>query len=399
MYLLKRILNYLIKFGTLTIINYDGSKYIIKGAKPPEPLSSVCIRFRKKNYALWLALSPSVALGKGYTRGDLSLETGTIDDFIKLIFLNIERIGFHKCHSIYFSLDVIFRRLHQFNPIQKSIKNVAHHYDLSNNFYRLFLDEDMQYSCAYFKDHTNDIHTAQLNKKIHIAKKLMINKDHSLLDIGCGWGGMGLFIGKEVGARVKGITLSKEQLQVAKQRAQEAKLSDKVSFELCDYRVLNEKFDRIVSVGMFEHVGVNHFAEFFDKLYNNLSEDGVALLHTIGRIGPPSNTDPWIRKYIFPGGYIPSLSEIMPYIEKTKLIVTDIEYLGLHYAKTLKLWAKQFEKNKSQIKSIFDEDFYRMWEYYLAASQMAFRHLDLTVFQIQISKNRKSQPLTRDYMI
>jgi len=398
MYVLQPILSRMIKIGSLKVVNAEGKIYRFIGEASDLVPGEVCVHFHDMRYATWLALSPSMALGKGYMEDRISVEGGSIYDFLQILSVNVELDDYHWLHRFFGSLDALSRRVQQFNPASKSRKNVAHHYDLSGELYKLFLDKDRQYSCAYFVNPDNDLDTAQTDKKAHIAAKLLLDRDHKVLDIGSGWGGMGLYIARHFDAHVDGVTLSEEQLRESNQRAKSENLADKAHFHLQDYRTIGDKFDRIVSVGMFEHVGVNHFKSYFNKIRDSLKDDGVALLHTIGRIGPPVATDPWIRKYIFPGGYIPALSEIMPAIEKTGLIVTDIEFLGLHYAETLRHWQQCFQNNRDQVRYIYDETFCRMWEYYLACSEVSFRHLDSTVFQIQLVKDRRIVPMTRDYM-
>lgn len=398
MYLLQPILSHMIKTGRLKIINADGKVYTFSGQSSDRVPKEVCVHFHDIRYANWLALCPSMALGKGYMEGRISVEGGSIYDFLQILALNVEQDDYHWLHRFFASLDALKKRFHQFNPASKSRKNVAHHYDLSGELYKLFLDQDRQYSCAYYVEPGNDLETAQNDKKSHIAAKLLLEKHHEVLDIGSGWGGMGLYLARHFGAKVSGITLSEEQLKASNQRAKYEKLAGRAQFYLQDYRTLEKQYDRILSVGMFEHVGINHYDNFFEKISHCLAKDGVALIHTIGRIGPPSVTDPWIRKYIFPGGYIPSLSEIMPAIEKSGLIATDIEFLGLHYANTLRHWQQCFQGNRDKVKAIYDEHFCRMWEYYLACSEISFRHLDSTVFQIQLVKDRRVAPMSRDYM-
>ncbi len=398
MYLLQSILSQMIKIGNLKIINADGKIYKFSGQYNKLLPKEVCVQFHDNSIANYLALSPSMALGKGYMNNRLSVENGTIYDFLQILAINVEKGDYHWLHRFFISFDALKKRIHQFNIIQKSQKNVAHHYDLSGELYKLFLDKDRQYSCAYFANKNNSLNRAQLDKKEHIAAKLLLNKNTKVLDIGSGWGGMGIYIARNFGANVRGITLSKEQLKESNLRARNDKLDNIVKFDLLDYRMVDDQFDRIVSIGMFEHVGINHFNQFFKKIYDSLTRDGIALIHTIGRTGPPSVTDPWIRKYIFPGGYIPSLSEVAPAIEKSGLMVTDIEFLGRHYSETLKHWQRCFQSNRSKVKRLYDEEFCRMWEYYLAASEISFRYLDSTVFQIQLVKQRHIIPMTREYM-
>ena len=292
----------------------------------------------------------------------------------------------------------LFRGLSQYNPAGAAQCHAAHHYDLSDTLYDLFLDQDRQYSCAYFLSPDDSLEEAQAQKKRHIAAKLLLKPGCRVLDIGSGWGGLALYLASLTGAEVTGITLSEEQVKAARRRAAEAGLSDRVRFHLRDYRDEHGSYDRIVSVGMFEHVGVNHFKTFFRQVKDLLNDDGVALLHSIGRAEGPGITNPWIRKHIFPGGYSPALSEVVPVIEKTGLFVTDIEVLRLHYAETLKEWRRRFNANRTRIAEIHDERFCRMWEFYLAGAEAAFRHNGQIVFQIQLAKRQDAVPLTRDYI-
>jgi cyclopropane-fatty-acyl-phospholipid synthase len=289
--------------------------------------------------------------------------------------------------------------LSQFNPRERSRRNVAHHYDLDGRLYSLFLDADRQYSCAYFETPDQSLDDAQLAKKRHLAAKLCLTPNLRVLDIGCGWGGLGLYLAEFAGADVTGVTLSQEQHAVANERAAEKGLAKQARFNLQDYRDIASPFDRIVSVGMFEHVGVNHYDRFFRKSAQLLDRDGVMVLHSIGRSDGPSRTSPWIAKYIFPGGYIPSLSEVMPAIERAGLLVTDIEILRLHYADTLKAWRERFLAHLEEVERIYDKRFVRMWEFYLAAAEMSFREQNLMVFQIQLTKRQGIVPVTRDYIM
>jgi cyclopropane-fatty-acyl-phospholipid synthase len=294
---------------------------------------------------------------------------------------------------------LLTRRFLQYNPVPRARRNVAHHYDLSDQLYELFLDRDRQYSCAYFRTLEDDLETAQLNKKRHIAAKLVLRPGDKVLDIGCGWGGMALYLASECDVDVTGLTLSAEQHTVAQRRAAAAGLSDRVRFHLRDYREERGRYDRIVSVGMFEHVGVNHYGQFFAQLKSMLTPDGIALLHAIGRMEGPGSTNPWLRKYIFPGGYSPALSEVTPAAEKARLWITDIEILRLHYAETLRHWRARFEHNRERIRALYDERFCRMWELYLTGSEVAFRRQGHFVFQMQLAKSVDTVPLTRDYMV
>jgi cyclopropane-fatty-acyl-phospholipid synthase len=297
------------------------------------------------------------------------------------------------------ALRLLKRRLDQYNPAPRARRNVAHHYDLSGRLYSLFLDRDRQYSCAYFPHGDESLEDAQAAKKRHLAAKLCLTRpDLSVLDIGCGWGGLALTLARDYGARVTGITLSTEQLAEARNRAVAEGMTDRVSFELLDYRAMDRQFDRIVSVGMFEHVGVGYYRKFFDTVSRCLKPDGVALLHAIGRSDSPGSTNPWIAKYIFPGGYCPALSEVMPAIEKSRLVTTDIEILRLHYAETLRHWRWRFAANRDAIASLYDERFCRMWEFYLCGAELSFRREGGMVFQIQLAHDQSAVPLTRDYI-
>ncbi len=345
-----------------------------------------------------MALNPGLAAGEAFMDGRLIIEQGTLYDFLDLCLVGInerKRSGFG---GIPRTLGQLLRHLHQYNPIGRAQRNVAHHYDLSSRLYELFLDADRQYSCAYFEAPDIDLDSAQRMKKRHLAAKLMIRPGQRVLDIGCGWGGLGLYLAQTCGAEVTGVTLSAEQHRVANDRAAEAGLSHIARFELGDYRDLGGEFDRIVSVGMFEHVGVGHYQEFFDKVRSLLPKDGIALLHSIGNAEGPSWTNPWIRKYIFPGGYIPALSEVLPKVENAGLWVTDIEILRLHYAETLRAWRRRFEANRQAIVDLYDERFARMWEFYLVGSELFFRRLGGMNFQIQMARERDAAPLTRDYI-
>ena len=330
---------------------------------------------------------------------EIVIEEGTLDDFLKIITASYnDYMSNNFVFKMYESISTFFKSFQQINKLVRSKENVAHHYDIDEKMYKLFLDKDMQYSCAYFHNQNIGIDQAQFDKKKHIIEKLQIKEGMSVLDIGCGWGGMAIQIAKDTGARVKGITLSENQFATAKKRAHEEGLADKVTFALQDYRNEKDTYDRIVSVGMFEHVGVDYFPAFFSKTYEILKDTGVFLLHTIGQRTKPSATSPWIRKYIFPGGYIPSLSEVLKETEKQNIIVTDIEILRMHYAHTLDHWYKNTMQHKETIVKMFDEKFLRMWEFYLLISKYSFINMGNVVFQIQIAKNINNLPLTRNYI-
>jgi len=358
----------------------------------------VAIRFKSRSGQLKVLSDPELRLGEAYMDGDLVIEQGSIADFLELALGQEMVVGpprWTKPHRVF---RLLWKRLQQYNPRGRSRQNVAHHYDLDARLYSLFLDSDRQYSCAYFEAPGASLDDAQLAKKRHLAAKLLVKPQARVLDIGCGWGGLAIYLAKFCSARVTGITLSQEQLAIAKSRAGEQHLTDALDFRMQDYRDLNEKFDRIVSVGMFEHVGVGHYDTFFRKCAEVLADDGVILLHSIGRSEGPNTTNAWIAKYIFPGGYIPALSEVLPAIERAGLLVNDIEILRLHYAETLKAWRERFLAHREEVERLYDVRFVRMWEFYLAASEMAFRQQNMMNFQLQLTKRQGVVPMTRDYI-
>lgn len=392
---LDSILKRLIRTGTLRVIDWKGQSALYGDGTPP----FVTIRLQDRWTAAKLIFDPQIAVGEAYMEGRLTIEEGTLFDFIDIGMKNIGRKAFsYPLSGLTERLRTWFRRLQQFNPVQRSQANVAHHYDLSDGLYDLFLDPDRQYSCAYVLSPDDTIETAQAQKKRHLAAKLLIEPQHKVLDIGSGWGGLGLYLADVSGADVTGLTLSKEQHAVSNERAVNAGVAERVRFKLQDYRSEQGKYDRIVSVGMFEHVGINHFDAYFGKIAEALTDDGVALVHAIGRCDGPGHTNPWIAKYIFPGGYCPALSEVLPSIEKAGLLITDIEILRLHYAETLRMWRERFNANRAKIRALYDERFCRMWEFYLITSELAFRHQGQMVFQVQVAKQPETVPITRDYI-
>ncbi len=394
---LDQILKRFIVLGRLTVRWPDGQLTTYTGEAGPEAL----IELRDARTVRRLALNPALGAGECYMDGGMVPVDCTIYQVLDLFGANAMAETAHH-PGIWFSerLRRMTRRLAQFNPASRSRRNVAHHYDLNGRLYSLFLDRDRQYSCGYFPTGQETLEEAQVAKKQHIASKLKLDRpDLDVLDIGCGWGGMALTLARDYGARVTGITLSTEQLAEAQARADAEGLADRVRFELLDYRALHRRFDRIVSVGMFEHVGIGFYRKFFEVVQHNLAPDGVALLHFIGRSLPPDATNPWIAKYIFPGGYCPALSEVLPVIERSGLVATDIEVLRLHYAETLRHWRRRFAANRDAIAGLYDERFCRMFEFYLAGSEIAFRREGHVVFQIQLSRNPQAVPLTRDYMV
>ncbi|MGF9761517.1 cyclopropane-fatty-acyl-phospholipid synthase family protein [Microvirga sp. 0TCS3.31] len=383
-----------VKRGTLTMTTAEGQDFTFGDGGSPE----VVIRFMDTAAQMALCLHPELKLGELFVDGRLVIEQGTILDLLQLLLQEIhgqlDELPLKRLRRI---RHWMMRRAE--NDAARAKHNVAHHYDLDGRLYALFLDSDRQYSCAYSDHPDASLEEAQLAKKRHIAAKLMVDRGHSVLDIGSGWGGMGLYLAQVAGAgTVKGITLSEEQLEASRRRAGAAGLLDRVRFELEDYRSTTGTFDRIVSVGMFEHVGPPSYDEYFQSCRNLLKEDGVMLLHTIGRSGTPYPTNPWIAKYIFPGGHLPVLSEMMPAIERAGLVVTDIEILRLHYAYTLQAWRERFLAHREEVLRLYDERFYRMWECYLAMSESAFRWQDAVVFQVQLARRNDVVPLTRDYI-
>ncbi|TPL49612.1 cyclopropane-fatty-acyl-phospholipid synthase family protein [Mesorhizobium sp. B2-4-6] len=393
--LLKHVLERLVRVGDLKVTGPKGTTHKF-GDGSGEP---VRIHIKTTHAERAISFDPMLAVPEAYMDGELDIPEGGVLGLMRIAFQNMGSSGIDVSWSKAIEgLRHAFRRLQQINTATRSRRNVQRHYDLSGELYKLFLDEDMQYSCAYFEQPDMTLDEAQAAKKRHIAAKLRLKAGQTVLDIGSGWGGLGLYLAKAFDVDVQGVTLSTEQHGVATDRAHALGLQDRVHFELKDYRALNERFDRIVSVGMFEHVGVNHYRTFFDKASTLLKPDGVMLLHTIGRSGVPWATSAFVRKYIFPGGYIPAMSEVMPAIEKSGLVVTDIEILRLHYADTLKHWGERFAANRDKAKAIYDERFCRMWEFYLAASEAAFRWQDLVIFQFQLAKVNDTLPVTRDYM-
>ena len=386
-------LSKLIHVGNLSVETADGQvRTYGDGSGPP-----LKVRINDRAAETQLLLDPSLALGELYMDGRIDVVEGDLYDVIAMGERNL-LIAPPKWVSYIEKARVWMRRVHQRNDRIRARKNIASHYDLDHRLYDLFLDADRQYSCAYFERPGQSLEEAQLAKKRHIAAKMLIEDRHETLDIGCGFGGMGLYLAQTAGARVTGVTLSEEQHGIATQRAREAGLADRTDFRLQDYRDVEGQFDRIVSVGMFEHVGVAAFDEYFYHVNRLLKDDGVMLLHAIGRSDVPNATNPWIQKYIFPGGYIASLSEVMAAIERQKLFVTDIEILRLHYADTLKAWRERFLARREEAKAMYDERFCRMWDFYLAGSEASFRVDGHMVFQIQLAKRQDVAPLTRDYI-
>ena len=392
--LLSKLLNRMIRVGTLNIIDANGHLHSFAGTPGPE----ATVRLHDKSLHRKLFINPDLYLGEAYMDGTLTPENCDLREFLRVVISNHAFANEDPVYSFSSTVSRLMRWVHQYNPITRSKENVAHHYDLAVDFYDLFLDRDRQYSCGYFRTPDESLEQAQLDKRLHIAAKLMLEPGQKVLDIGSGWGGLSTYLARNSDVRVSGLTLSTEQLQVAKRIAAEEGLEDRVDFHLRDYREETGTYDRIVSVGMFEHVGVRHYGDYFAKINELLSEDGICLLHSIGRMSGPSSTAGWVRKYIFPGGYSPALSEVMTAVEKSGLWVTDIEILRVHYADTLLAWQRRFQENRARAAEMFDERFCRMWEFYLAISEAVFRYGDHFVFQMQIARQRDAVPLTRDYI-
>jgi cyclopropane-fatty-acyl-phospholipid synthase len=392
---LEILLRRIVEHGNLTLITHAGQAVTFGDGTGLPVVARLADRWLERQ----LALDPHLQVGEAYMNGRLVMEQGRIYDLLAVV---NENAMAHPPPRWAQTLDVarfLTRRLAQFNPAGRARRNVAHHYDIDGSIYDLFLDADRQYSCAYFADQKTPLEAAQQAKKRHLAAKLALAEGQRVLDIGSGWGGLGLYLAGTTGCVVDGVTLSVEQLKIAEERARRAGLANAVHFKLQDYRDVTGPYDRVVSVGMFEHVGVNHYDTYYRKVRDLLTEDGVALIHFIGRSEPPAVTNPFIAKYIFPGGYIPALSEVMTAIERSGLITTDVEILRLHYAETLKAWRERFLANWETAARIRDERFCRMWEFYLAGSECAFRYQNLVVFQIQLTRRIEALPLTRDYIM
>ena len=394
MTLLANMLERFIQKGTLRVIEADSTLSEFAGS--PEPV--VTIRFHDPTLPLKLFRNPELHAGEAYMDEMLTFEDCSLEDFLNLFSINRGSMASYPLQKQIKRVSRMMRSVQQHNPIGKAQENVAHHYDLSSEMYRLFLDEDMQYSCAYFENGDETLEEAQAKKRRHIAAKLQLKNGQRILDIGCGWGGLALSLAQRADVEVLGVTLSEEQHRAAVERAAQMNLSDRVRFALLDYREVEERFDRIVSIGMFEHVGVARYDEFFGKVFNILEDDGVALLHSIGHMSPPSVASPWLRKYIFPGAYSPALSETLAATERQHLWVSDIEVLRVHYADTLVEWNRRFQSNRERIAEIYDERFCRMWEFYLLSAETMFRTGAQMVFQMMLSRIREATGLTRDYM-
>ena len=392
---LAKFLKNLFKEDGFVLIDANFKEYIIGKPKKQNPIK---VRLLDKSLHYKLLLLPDLYFGEAYTNGSLIIENGTLTEFLDLTMKNVGRSESNIYSKIIKKILGTLRYLTNFNLISKSKSNVAHHYDISEKLYDLFLDDNRQYSCAYFKSENESLEVAQNNKIQHIIKKLNLKPNQKVLDIGSGWGTLAIEIAKKTQCEVLGITLSENQLEYSVNKVKELNLENQVRFKLLDYRELDEKFDRVVSVGMLEHVGRKFYNKYFKKVSELLNDDGIALIHTIGSVDSPRDPQPWITKYIFPGGYTPSLSEVARPIERSGLIISDMEVLRMHYSHTLRHWKERFLNKKEQVLEKFDEKFFRMWEFYLAGCEMAFKWGDQVVFQFQLSKNLTSAPNTRDYI-
>jgi len=390
--LLKSALRRFFRFGSITFITAAGDSFTCgDGTGTP-----VTVRFTTASAQRRLLLDPEMAFGEIYMDGELVIEQGSITDVLAVALA--QPYDLPRLAKLLHWQRYLVRRWHQFNPMGLAKRRIQSHYDLDSRLYSLFLDSDRQYSCAYFERPDMTLDEAQLAKRRHVTAKLLVKPDQRVLDIGSGWGGLGLYIAEIAGGMVTGVTLSNEQFEMSNQRAKAKGLAQRARFLLEDYRKIPGPFDRIVSVGMFEHVGIDHYHTYFRRCAELLTDDGVMVLHAIGRSEGPDITNPWIAKYIFPGGYIPALSEVLPAIERAGLLVDDIEILRLHYAETLKAWHERFLARQDEAAQIYDERFVRMWRFYLASSEMSFRKQNMMVFQIQISKRQGVVPITRDYI-
>jgi cyclopropane-fatty-acyl-phospholipid synthase len=395
MFPLSHMMKSFIRKGRLTVIDADGKRHIFEGSAGPH----VTMRLTDKRLYKTLVFKAELAAGEAYMDGTMRFEEGsTLRDFLTLFSINRLSLGSYPIQKVLRAIKMRFRKRQQSNRKGEAQQNVAHHYDLGNDFYKLFLDRNMLYSCAYFREPGETLEEAQRNKLRLLASKLGLKPGMKVLDIGCGWGDLALYLAAIEDVEVLGVTLSVEQQALATQRAREAGLADRVRFELKDYREVEGPFDRIVSVGMFEHVGVQHYDEFFKKLNALMPDDGLAVLHSIGHMSPPGMASAWLRKYIFPGAYSPALSEVFAVVEQNSLWVTDLEFLRVHYATTLSHWAERFEHNRDKVIALYDERFARMWEFYLISAEMMFRTGSQLVFHMQLSRSRDAAPVVRDYI-
>ena len=395
MFPLSHMLTSFVRVGTLKVIDAEGSTHLFGGSPGP----SATMKLTDRSLYTKLFLNPELHAGEAYMDGRMSfVEGSTLRDFLTLFSVNRLSLGSYPLQKVLRRVSRGLKRFQQANKVGEAQANVAHHYDLGNDFYRLFLDEGMQYSCAYFTDPGETLEQAQRNKLRLIAAKLRLAPGLKVLDIGSGWGDLALYLAAMEDVDVTGVTLSTEQHALSNEKARAAGLAHRVRFELLDYRRMQGRFDRIVSVGMFEHVGVHHYPEFFAQVNALMQDDGLMLLHSIGHMSPPGTASPWLRKYIFPGAYSPALSEVFPVVEQASLWVTDLEFLRVHYADTLREWHRRFEANRAAIADMYDERFCRMWEFYLISAEMMFRTGSQLVFHMQLARRRDAAPVVRDYV-
>ena len=387
---IDRLLKERIKTGTLCLVDHQGNRETFGTGENP-----VVVRFNKRSTLLKVLRNPHLQLGECYVNEEIDIEQGTLTEFLRLLRINMSDYANTKGTAIAPALASITQ---SWNSVKASLRNVSFHYNLDDNLYRGFLDADMHYSCAYFQDPNASLETAQQAKCRHLMQKLCLKPGQRVLDIGSGWGSLAMYLAEHADVQVTGITLSTSQLRVAKERAEERNLGNQVQFLLEDYRDHAQQYDAIVSVGMFEHVGKRNFQTYFNAVKNLLNSDGVAVIHTIGSAESPTPTNPWIKRHIFPGGYIPSLSEVVKRVESSRLFVADIEVWRRHYAKTLNAWNDRFQKIREDIKQQKGERFCRIWEFYLCACQTAFEYDSLVVFQLQLAHENDTVPLTRDYL-
>jgi cyclopropane-fatty-acyl-phospholipid synthase len=393
--LFVKFLRPLLKSGTLTVIDHKGRRHVAGDGSAPR----IAVRFHDPALGRKLFIDPALHAGEAYMNGTLTIEDG--GDLYGLLDLVLAAIGTASRHWVARSMKSVERItniVRTYNPLARASRNVAHHYDLSTALYRCFLDADMQYSCAYFRSADDSLEEAQRNKLDHLAVKLRLTPGMHVLDIGCGWGGLALHFWRAYGVGVTGVSLSQEQLRVANERVRAAGAEGAIELRYQDFRQITGTYDRIVSVGMFEHVGLGNYRRYFEAIHKLLKPEGIALVHTIGRADGPGMTDGFTHKYIFPGGYSPALSEIVPSIERAGLYITDIEVLRLHYARTLREWRQRFMAARAEMEALYDARFCRMWEFFLAASEAGFRHAFLVNFQIQLTPGLETLPPTRDYM-
>ncbi len=396
MFPLSRMLCGFVRYGRLEVIDAEGHSHVFAGTAPGP---SVIMQLSDRSLYKKLFFNPELHAGEAYMNGTLTFPGSSLRDFLTLYSVNQNQLDRQPWQVFLGKVFKSMKRAQQRNPVGRAQKNVAHHYDIGNALFELFLDEQLFYSCAYFRNETETLEQAQINKCRLIAAKLDLKPGQKVLDIGSGWGGLACYMAKVADVDVTGVTLSREQHALATERARAAGLSKQVRFLLQDYRQLEGHFDRIVSVGMFEHVGVPRYDEFFAKVNDVMPDDGIMLLHSIGHMSPPSTASPWLRKYIFPGAYSPALSEVFPAVENNRLWVTDCEFLRLHYAMTLDHWNRRFQANRAKVASLYDERFCRMWEFYLMSCEMMFRGGAQEVFQMQLTRRKDAAPLVRDYII